>query len=116
MKTSRLKFAGTLVLSNLLVVAMLGIPMSAMGKDKAGQKVFVAAPLPDIGGYMVIATMKDSNKIVTLQLNAGLVCIENAYSVGASSFSLRDGSSAAFNCWEINKAPAKLQELVFSRK
>lgn len=67
----------------------------------------------NLGEYVILAYVDNSNKVVTFYERINLVCFENT---GFLKVTPATNSLAAYNCWDTDYAPKMLQELVRNRK
>lgn len=64
-------------------------------------------PLPEVGGYVIVAYVDEKKGMVTLNESLGITCVHRSVAL--------DGT-APFSCWDVDTAPKKIQELIKNRK
>lgn len=96
----------------LLCTVVVALVLVGCNKNKSSNTQGIQGlSVPNLGGYTVIATMKDNSennlpKVVTWYDKPELICIESGNDKPYGN------QFAAFTCWKLNEAPVIFQKLV----
>lgn len=100
---------GTRVLKIILIILAVAGVTVGLFLGWLGEKY---QTIPTGAESSVIATLDGSRKVITLNKEFNLVCVENS----REGITTPQDTAAAFSCWDVDAAPKKVRELVEKQK